>query len=701
MSNRSFIPLRVAAQLAVAAALCGALACTGKTADTAKPVAVAEAKVAAAPALDRANLDTTCAACTDFYQFANGGWLKKATIPAAYSSYGSFYELQDRNQDALHKILEADAKAALGGTVEPGTTEWKVGTYYASCMDTVAIDKMGVTPLKADMDLIASIKTVDDLKKQLATLEHHAGVAPWYNGSTQDSKDATSVIVGIGQSGLTLPDRDYYLKTDSASKRIRDTYTAHLVAMFQLLGDSPDSAAAEAKTVMNFETALAKASKSRVDLRDPNANYHKMSLADLEKLAPNVPWQSYFAEQGASGNFSVDVGQPEFIKAVNAMITPAMVNDWKTVLRWHFLHGLAPSLTTAIVNENFKFGQTFSGAKELLPRWKRCSSSTDARLGELLGQEYVKNAFSPEAKARALKIVGNLVDELHVRLDSLSWMSAATKTQALAKLGALVRKIGYPDQWRDYSKLEMKTGEYVANVRAADAFESARNWAKVGKPVDRNEWGMTPPTVNAYYNPQLNEIAFPAGILQPPFYNPDADDAINYGAMGAVIGHEMTHGFDDQGRQYDKDGNLKDWWTKDDAAKYTKEVDKVVRQFNGYTVLDSTSHVNGKLTLGENIADFGGLTVAYAAMEKALGTQPPTKIDGFTPEQRFFLGWAQVWRELSRPEYARVLLNTDPHSPGKWRVNGPLSNMPEFKAAWGCKDTDAMVRAEGERPKVW
>ena len=704
MSNRSFQlrpsrAARVRLTLAAAVALGGAvLACNGKTADTATPPV---AKVAAAPALDRTNLDTTCAACTDFYQFANGGWLKKTTIPAAYPSFGAFYELQDRNQEALHKILDADAKAAQGGTVEPGSVEWKVGTYYASCMDTVAIDKLGVSPLKADMDIIAGIKTVDDLKKQLATLEHHAGLAPWYNGSTQDSKDATSVIVGIGQSGLTLPDRDYYLKTDSASRKIRDTYTAHMIAMFQLLGDTPDSAAAEAKTVMNFETALAKASKSRVDLRDPNANYHKMALADLEKLAPNVPWQSYFAEQGATGNFSVDVGQPDFIKAVNGMMTPAMVNDWKTVLRWHFVHGLAGSLTTAIVTENFKFGQTFSGAKELLPRWKRCSGSTDARLGELLGQEYVKNAFPPEAKTRAVKIVSNLVDQLHARIDSLDWMSTPTKTQALAKLGAFARKIGYPDQWRDYSKLEVKSGEYVANVRAADAFESARNWAKVGKPVDRNEWGMTPPTVNAYYNPQLNEIVFPAGILQPPFYNPDADDAINYGAMGAVIGHEMTHGFDDQGRQYDKDGNLKDWWTKEDAAKYVKEAEKVVQQFNSYTVIDSTTHVNGKLTLGENIADFGGLTVAYAAMEKAIGTSPRTKIDGFTPEQRFFLGWAQVWRELSRPEYERMLANTNEHAPGKWRVNGPFSNMPEFKAAWGCKDSDAMVRPVAQQPRIW
>lgn len=674
-------------------------ACTPK-ADTAA-TATATAKVASAPAIDAANLDTTCAACSDFYQFANGGWLKRTTIPAAYPSFGSFQELNDRNQDQLHTLLDSYAASVKSGKAESGTAVWKVGTYYASCMDTLAIDKAGLAPLKGDLDIIAGINSVDDLKTQLGVLEHRAGLVPWSNSATQDSKEATSVIVGMGQSGLSLPDRDYYLKSDSASKKIRDAYSAHLVQMFTLAGDTPDAATKEAATVMDFETRLAKASKSRVDLRDPNSNYHKMSLAELQKLAPNMTWQPFFAELGAPASFALDVGQPEFIKAVDAMIVSLPVADWKTVLRWRLLHQMAPSLNSPIVNENFKFGQLFSGAKELLPRWKRCLSSTDSRLGELLGQEYVKTAFPPEAKARAVKIVANLVDELHARLDANTWMSAETKTAALAKLGTFVRKIGYPDTWRDYSKLDIKPGEYAANVSAANAFETARNWAKVGQPVDRMEWAMTPPTVNAYYNPQLNEIVFPAGILQPPFFNPDADDAVNYGAMGAVIGHEMTHGFDDQGRQYDKDGNLKDWWTKTDAANYNAQTAKVVKQFDGYTVIDSTSHVNGKLTLGENLADFGGLTVAYSAMEKALGNSPREKIDGFTPEQRFFLGWAQVWRETSRPEYARMLLQADVHAPGKWRVNGPFSNMPEFKAAWGCKDGDAMVRDAASRPAIW
>jgi putative endopeptidase len=662
---------------------------------------VSDAKSAPAPAIERANLDTTCAPCRDFYQFANGGWLKKTAIPAAYPSYGSFQELSDRNEDVLHKILDADAAGAASGKLEAGSAAWKVGTYFASCMDTVAIDKLGTAPLKPELDVIAGIQSAADLTHALGVLEHRAGLAPWADGSSQDAKDATSVIASLGQGGLTLPDRDYYLNTDDRNRKLREAYVGHVTEMFKLLGDAPDQAAAQARVVLAVETQLAQASKSRVDLRDPIANYHKMSVAALEKSTPHMPWTAFFAEQGAPAIPAVDVGQPEFFKAVDRMVTTVPVADWKTFLRWRTVHDAAGSLSSPIVNENFKYTQLFSGAKELLPRWKRCSGSTDRRLGELLGQEYVKTAFTREAKERAVHIVANLVNELHDRIDSLDWMSAPTKVQALAKLGAFTRKIGYPDKWKDYSRLQIKASEYLTNVRAADAWAAARDWAKIGKPVDRTEWGMTPPTVNAYYNPLMNEIVFPAGVLQPPFYNPGADDAINYGAMGAVIGHEMTHGFDDEGRQFDKDGNLKDWWTKADADKYKAEAAKVVRQFDGYTVLDSTTHLNGKLTLGENIADFGGLTVAYAALKKALGGSPRSIIDGFTPEQRFFLGWAQVWRELTRPEFERTLANTNEHAPGKWRVNGPFGNMPEFKQAWGCKDGDGMVRAEGERPRIW
>jgi putative endopeptidase len=652
-------------------------------------------------AIDRANLDTTCAACKDFFQFANGGWLKKATIPAAYSSFGSFRELADRNEAQLHKILDADAAKANASKDTPADASWKIGAFYGSCLDTAAIDKLGASPLKQDLDIIAGIKNSDDLKTQLGVLEHRDGLAPWTDGSTQDSKNAASVIVGLYQPELTLPDKEYYTKTDAESKKTRDSFVEHVARMFELLGDSKDVSAAEAKTVLDVETKLALISKTRVELRDPQANYHKMSMAELEKLMPGFPWAAFFAAQSAPAFSAIDVGQPEFFSAINKLFTTIPVADWKTELRWKLVHTSAPALSTPIVKENFTFARVFSGATEMLPRWKRCLNSSDDRLGELLGQEYVKSNFTPEAKARALKIVMTLVNQLHDRIQHLDWMSAPTKTQALAKLAAFTKKIGFPDKWKDYSTLRVSAGQYLQNVRASDQWASARDWAKIGKPVDRGEWGMTPPTVNAYYNPQLNEIVFPAGILQPPFYNPDWDDAVNYGAMGAVIGHEMTHGFDDQGRQYDKDGNLKDWWAKEDAAKYTVQADKVVKQFDSYTVLDSATHVNGKLTLGENIADFGGLTVAYAAMEKAIGTGAHPKIDGFTPEQRFFLGWAQVWRQVYRPQSLRTQVNSNEHSPAIWRVNGPLSNMPEFKAAWGCKDGDPMVRPAALRARIW
>ncbi len=677
--------------LPVVLALCFALACH----------ATKESTVVAAPALDRANLDTTCAACTDFYEFANGGWLKKTQIPAAYPSYDAFTELQDRNEDVLHSVLDTLAAEAKSGKATAGSGAWKVGVFYGSCLDTAAIDKLGLDPIKPLLDSIASIASAAELPAAIGRFEFADGLAPFADGPEQDPKDATTMIGSLSQGGLSLPERDYYFRTDAKSKEIRDKFVAHVAAMMQLAGDAPDVAAAEAKSVLAFETQLAKASRAPAALRDPVANYHKMTLTEAEKLTPHLPWTAFFQQQGAPPIPAVDVGQPEFFKALDEMVSTVSLADWKANLRWRVLSASAPSLSTPVVQENFKFRQLFTGAKELLPRWKRCLGATDNALGELLGQEYVKRNFPPEAKDRAVKIVANLVDALHARIEQLDWMSADTKAQAIAGLGAFARKIGYPDKWRDYSALAIKEGQHAANVRAADRFEAARQWAKIGKPVDRLEWTMTPPTVNAYYNDQLNEIVFPAGILQPPFFNPQADDAVNYGAMGAVIGHEMTHGFDDQGRQFDKDGNLKDWWTKEDAAKYTVEAKKVVKQFNGYTVIDSTTHVNGELTLGENIADFGGLTVAYAAMEKAIGPGPHNKIDGFTPEQRFFLAWAQVWREEIRDEFARTLVNSNEHAPSKWRVNGPLSNMPEFKAAWGCKDTDPMVRPAEARPRIW
>lgn len=662
--------------------------------------ASAQGPVQKAP-LDRANIDTTCSACDDFYEFANGGWLSRAKIPAAYPEYGAFQELYDRNEATLHDILETSARNVKSGQYKPGTEEWKVGAYYATCMDTVAIERRGAAPLKQDLDRIAAINTREDLKRSLGELERLDGLAPWGDGSAQDARDAANTIAGLYQGGLTLPNNEYYTKTDTASVSVRRKFVDHVTRMFELLGDAPATAASEAQTVLGMETRFAKASRTPVQLRDVVNNYHRMTLAQVDSLTPDFSWNTFYASVGAPPVEKVDVGQPEFFVAVDSMLTTVPVSDWKTYLRWQLVHRAAPALSSPFVKENFEFEKAFTGATEMLPRWKRCVSATDANLGELLGQQYVARAFTPAAKARAVAIVDNLVTELRSRVEQLPWMGPETKQQALVKLDAMARKIGYPDKWRDYSKLQIEDTDYFANRRAAQQWAEARDFNKIGKPTDRSEWGMTPPTVNAYENPLLNEIVFPAGILQPPFYDPKADDALNYGAMGAVIGHEMSHSFDDQGRQYDKAGNMRDWWTKEDAARYDAEAQKIVQQYDAYTVLDTATHVQGKLTLGEDIGDFGGLTIAYAAMERALAKHPQPVIDGFTPEQRFFLGWAQVWRELDRPEYQRYLVSADPHPPAKWRVNGPLSNMPEFKAAWGCKDGDPMVRPANLRPHIW
>ena len=685
--------MRVRSQVRAVAALCLLLA-------TPSARLVAQGTVQS-KAIDPANMDPSCGACTDFFRFANGGWMAKTKIPAAYSSYGSFYEVYDRNQAILHDILDGDAAAVRARKAPKGSAAWKVGAFYATCLDTAAIDRLGVAALQPELDVINGVSSRADLARALGVLEATAGLAPWGDGSAQDSKDAANTIAGLYQGGLSLPNKEYYTNTDSTSLAIRGKFTAHVARMFQLLGDAPARAAGEAQTVFRLESRLALASRTPVELRDPVANYHRMTLAQLDSLTPNFSWRQFYTAIGAPTPARIDVGQPQFLRAFDTLFTTLPVDDWKTYLRWRAAHAAARSLSTAFVHEQFAYDQLFSGATEILPRWKRCVVSTDGRLGELLGQEYVKRTFSSAAKARAVQIVDNLVKEFRVRIDKADWMSAPTKLEALVKLDAFTRKIGYPDRWLDYARLTVVPDGYLANVRAADQWASRRDWAKIGKPTNRTEWGMTPPTVNAYENPLLNEIVFPAGILQPPFYDPRADDAVNYGAMGAVIGHEMSHAFDDQGRQYDKSGNLRDWWTPEDGTRFVAEADKIVKQFDAYTVLDSATHVNGKLTLGENLGDFGGLTIAYAAMNRARGTRPQANIDGFTPEQRFFLGWAQVWREVARPESLRFLTSSNEHAPAEWRVNGPLSNMPEFKAAWGCKADDRMVRRGAVVPRIW
>jgi len=663
---------------------------------------VAIADKAASKAIDRANLDTTCAACSDFYTFANGGWLKHNTIPAAYPEWSAFFELHDKNEAVVHDVIEAAAKETREGRAAPGSNVYKVGAYYDACMDTVAIENLGTKPIQAAAARIAAIKSVDELPAALAELEKSDGLAPFGLGAGPDLKNSNRLITSATQGGLSLPEKNYYVSADTSMKKFRDALVSHAANMFKLYGENDADAKAHAQTVLDIETKLAQASMDRVAMRNPNLLYHVMTLAQFDSITPHIKWESFLAAQGAPKITEINVAQPDFFKAFDGLLTTVPLDDWKTLLRWRLLHYSAGALPKQFADEAFAFQKLFTGQRERLPRWKSCTSNTMGVLGEAVGQEYVKRTFTPAAKARAKAIVDNMVSVLHDQIGQLDWMSDSTKRQALTKLDAFTRKIGYPDKWRDYSKLEVARGEYYGDLHRATNWARTINWAKLNKPVDKTEWQLTPDQVNAYYNPIWNEIVFPAGILQPPFFDPNADDAVNYGAMGAVIGHEMSHGFDDQGRRFDAQGNLRDWWTKEDGDKYNTQAQRVVDQFNAYTIVDSTTHVNGKLTLGENIGDLGGLKIAYIAMEKAMkekARQP--NIDGFTPEQRYFLGWAQVWRTLQRDEAAKAQVNTNPHSPAKWRVNGPLSNMPEFAKAWGCKDGDTMVRPEALRARIW
>jgi putative endopeptidase len=642
------------------------------------------------------NLDKSCKPCDDFYQFAMGGWMKNNPIPADRPSWSTGAELQEKNLAALRQIAESSAAAKAA----PGSNEQKVGDFYASCMDTAAIESAGLKPTAETFAAIEAINDRNTLLAQIAAL-HNQGIQAVFDfSSTQDFVDSTKVIGDADQGGLGLPDRDYYTRDDERSKSLRTDYVAHVAKMFQLIGDPAEKAAAESQTVMNIETALAKASMTRVQLRDPQAVYHKLSAAQLKELTPDWSWDAFFAAVGLPGLAETNVGQPDFFKEVNRQLGATSLADWKTYLRWHALHSDAPALTDAIVQENFNFySKRLVGTAELQPRWKRCVQSVNLNIGEALGQVYVEKYFPPEAKARAKEMVLNLIAALRSDIPTLSWMTPETKKAATAKLEAFNIKIGYPDKWRDYSKLSIDRSSYLLNVRRASAFENTRELGKIGKPVDRNEWGMTPPTVNAYYNPTMNEIVFPAGILQPPFYDPKADDAINYGGMGAVIGHEISHGFDDQGSQFDPRGNLRDWWTGDDRKNFDERATCVEKQFDGYEV-EPGLHQNGKLVLGESIGDLGGMAIAYSAYEKSLEGKPrPKDLDGFTPEQRFFLGWAQVWGTNQRPEAARLQANTNPHPLARFRANGPLSDTAAFAAAFGCKKGDAMVREQA--CKIW
>ena len=644
-----------------------------------------------------ANIDPSVKPCDDFFHYASGNWLKNNPIPAAEVRWGSFNELADKNNATLRSILETAARDAV--KAPKGSNAQKVGDFFASAMDSAAIDAAGLKYLQPHLARIDATNDLAAMQMLLADPKAHVG-GPWFgSGVGQDDKISSQYAVQFSQGGLSLPDRDYYLKDDARSKGIRTAYQNYLVNTFKLLGSDEATANAHAATVQRLETRLAKASKSRVDLRDPYANYHKMSVAEFGKDFPNLNLPLMLKMQGLAAK-EVIVGQPDFFKEVNAMLAAEPIADQKVYLKWQLTSGLTAALPKAFGDEAFKFNQALTGAKKQQPRWKRMLQSTDRALGEAFGQLYVDKAFSPEAKARAKQMIENLRLAYAERIKATDWMSTGTKAEALKKLNAFTVKIGYPDKWKDYSALTIGRASYLSNVLAAREWANRDNLNHFGKPVDRQEWGMTPPTVNAYYNPSLNEIVFPAGILQSPFYDARADDAVNYGGIGAVIGHEMTHGFDDQGRQYDATGNLRDWWTKEDGEKFNAKAAVVGKQFDAFMPLDSV-HVNGKLTMGENLADLGGLTIAYQAFEKTPQAKAGKMIEGFTPEQRFFLAYAQIWRTNARPEYLRQQVQTDPHSPAQFRTNGPLMNMPEFYKAFGCQDGTKMMRAQGDRAKIW
>ncbi len=596
----------------------------------------------------------------------------------------------------LHGILERAAAAT-----KPGLIEKLVGDFYASGTNVAAIDAQGAEPLRTELAAIGSVRAPADVTAEAARL-HRLGIGACFTiGSELDPKNSASVITGVGQGGLGLPERDYYVRDDEASKKLRAQYVAHMARIFVLAGDTEAEAQAESRAVMALETALATASRTAVALRDPVANYHRLTLAEIGRLTPRFDWGAYLTGIGLPAIQVADVGQPEYLQALDAQIGATSAADWRSYFRWHLLHDCAPYLSTPFVEENFAFyGNALTGAPQMRERWKRVLVSIDAMAGEALGQLYVAEAFPPEAKARMLVLVGNLRSALRDRIGRLDWMDEPTRAAALKKLELLGVKVGYPDKWIDYSALSIDRGTYVLNVLRANEFNFRRDLEKIGKPVDRTAWGITAPTVDAYYDPSMNEIVFPAGILQPPFFDKDADDAVNYGAIGSIIGHEMTHGFDDQGRQYDGHGNLSDWWTPESAKRFKERSSGIVRQFNGYVAIGDL-HVNGELTLGENIADLGGVTIAYAALAKALAGVPSEKIGGFTPQQRFFLSYANCWHTNWRPEALRLLVNTNPHSPSRFRVIGPLSNLDEFAEAFGVPVGSPMRRSGADRVTIW
>jgi len=683
------------ALLGVAATCLAGRAAAQGSASPAPPDVTDTNKPRSVPGFDPGAMDRSVAPCDNFFQFACGTWLKNNPVPADRSRYGRFDELTERNmatlRDILQKVSAADPRR--------NAIDQKIGDYYASCMDEAAIEKKGVAPLKPTLDRIAAIKTKADLATALAGLHKDGAGVLFRFGAQPDFKNASTYIATVDQGGLSLPDRDYYLKDDERFASVRKQYPGHVQKMLELLGDPSDVAAKEAETVLDIETGLARVSLERVKRREPSNIYHKMTRQELAALAPRFDWNAYFTSAGAPAFSDLNVAWPDFFKGANDLIDQKSLEDWKTYLRWRALDEASPLLPAAFVNESFAFNdKLLRGTRELRPRWKRCVDFTDNQLGEALGQRYVEKTFGAEGKERTSKMVAALETALRNDIQTLPWMTDTTKKQALVKLDAIANKIGYPEKWRDYSTVTIARGDALGNALRADGFETARQLARIGKPVDPKEWGMTPPTVNAYYNPFQNNINFPAGILQPPFYENTMDDAVNFGGIGAVIGHELTHGFDDQGRKFAPNGNLTDWWTEEDAKEFEKRAACVADEYTDFTVADGV-HLNGKLTLGENTADNGGVRIALMALEDTNKGKTVAAKDGFTPEQRLFLAWGQVWCQNETPESAKLRAQTDPHSPGQYRVNGVVSNMPEFQRAFACAKGAPMVREN--QCRVW
>ena len=651
--------------------------------------------------IDTAYMNRNASACTDFFAFANGGWMAHDTIPAAYSSSGVARDMSDRNELAVRSVLE-DAMARR--TKAPaGSTPRKLGTYYATCMDSTAAEATGATPIRPWLAAIDSVTQTKQVLPAIAALQMKGANAGFFYSADGDPHDAAHYLVDLNQGGLGLPDRDYYTDSGSAADSTRQAYAAHVAKLFTLVGENAPQAESDAGEVLALETEMAKASLTRVALRDPAATDHSTTAEQLAALTPGLDWAGYFHRIGIVAPVKrLNVGEPDYFKRLSRLVDSVPPSVWRAYLRYHAISSVASWLSTPFVQENFAFSSRFTGAKELLPRWKRCLRQTDGDLGEALGQAYVARTFSPEARRRAKAVIDDIRSAFRERLNHLTWMSDATRAQALKKLALMGEKVGYPEKWRDYSRLDVQEGSFALNVARANVFEWNRTVNRPGQPVDTTEWGITVPTVNAYYDPSKNEMVFPAGALTPQTFDAATDDGANYGSLGGSwAGHELTHGFDDEGRHYDERGNLRDWWQPADSVTFSREAEKIVAQFSGYLQVD-TLHGNGKLTEGENIADLGGVLTGYDALERALARDGrPGLIEGFTPEQRYFIAYAQSWRTHTRDATLRTWAKTNPHAPDYWRANGPLANDPDFARAFGCKPGDAMVRAPDLVPHIW